>query len=97
MGKVRVCGGTCHKAKRPKCRCWCGGLFHGTGGREAREAFVQEFGLEKVPTTEQAFDEVTGQLDVFTEAPAGHRWRSAIAAAVAARAVAGKSLVAKAS
>lgn len=85
MGKVRVCGATCHKAKRPKCRCWCGGLFHGAGGQEARDAFAQEFGVDELPTTERAFLEQTGQGDLFSDASAGDHWRSAVAAAVAAR------------
>lgn len=37
--KTRVCGARCHNAKRAKCGCWCGGLFHGAAGQEAREAF----------------------------------------------------------
>ena len=40
MGKVRRCDGRCHRAKRPRCRCWCGGAFHGVNGAGAanREA-----------------------------------------------------------
>lgn len=86
MGKTRVCGGTCHKAKGAKCRCWCGGVFHGRGGKEAREAFAREFGLETLPTTERALNELTSQGDLFAGGSSGERWRSAIAAAVAARA-----------
>lgn len=41
---VRVCGATCHKARRAKCRCWCGGLFHGSQGGAARTAFADDFG-----------------------------------------------------
>lgn len=40
----RTCGERCHKAQRLKCRCWCGGLFHGEGGQAARDAFVEAFG-----------------------------------------------------
>jgi len=46
MGRVRVCGKVCHKAKCDKCTCWCGGLFHGAKGNLAREAFKEEFGSE---------------------------------------------------
>ena len=41
MGRVRRCNGRCHNAKRPRCRCWCGGAFHGAGGA-ANRAALQE-------------------------------------------------------
>lgn len=28
-GKLRVCNATCHNARKPKCDCICGGLYHG--------------------------------------------------------------------
>jgi hypothetical protein len=79
MGSTRVCGGTCHNAKRSKCRCWCGGVFHGAAGAEARGAFAREFGVVDLPTTEAAFGE--HQLDLFTGADKGDKWRAAIDAA----------------
>jgi hypothetical protein len=85
MGKTRVCGKTCHKARREKCRCWCGGIFHGGRGAPAREAFVREFGAQTVPTTEAVFNERTSQPSLFDDFSSGHRWRAAIAAAVMAR------------
>ena len=85
MGTVRVCGKTCHAAKRAKCRCWCGGLFHGAAGKEARDAFAREFAVDELPTTEQQFRDQTEQGDLFAEVGAGDRWRAAVAAAVAAR------------
>lgn len=44
--KHRRCDARCHNAKRPahRCKCWCGGLFHGAGGTEARAAFVRAYG-----------------------------------------------------
>jgi len=43
MGKVRRCDSRCHNARRPRCRCWCGGFFHGKDGAGAvnREALAQ--------------------------------------------------------
>lgn len=41
MGKVRRCNSRCHTAKRPRCRCWCGGAFHGSAGAANREALAQ--------------------------------------------------------
>ena len=43
MGRVRRCDSRCHNAKRPRCRCWCGGAFHGVDGAGAvnREALAQ--------------------------------------------------------
>lgn len=43
---VRVCGMRCHFAKRSKCVCWCGGLFHGESGQAARTVFRDAFGEE---------------------------------------------------
>ena len=42
MGKVRRCNSRCHHAKKPRCRCWCGGFFHGVDGAGAanREALT---------------------------------------------------------
>jgi hypothetical protein len=40
----RTCGKRCHDAQRQKCKCWCGGLFHGQAGHAARVAFVEAFG-----------------------------------------------------
>lgn len=36
-GKTRRCDGTCHDAKLPKCRCICGGRFHGIATRARTE------------------------------------------------------------
>ena len=41
MSKVRRCDKRCHNAKRPRCRCWCGGFFHGSGGAANRAALAQ--------------------------------------------------------
>ncbi|HEC62070.1 MAG TPA: hypothetical protein ENI27_07435 [bacterium] len=30
--KARRCGSRCHKAKGTRCKCWCGGHFHGASG-----------------------------------------------------------------
>ena len=38
MSKVRRCDKRCHNAKRPRCRCWCGGAFHGSAGTVNRQA-----------------------------------------------------------
>jgi len=46
MGKVRHCGKRCHEAKGTRCKCWCGGFFHGTGGSINRSALVS--GLTRV-------------------------------------------------
>jgi hypothetical protein len=38
VGKVRRCDKRCHNAKGPRCRCWCGGFFHGSAGAANRQA-----------------------------------------------------------
>ena len=43
MGKIRRCGSRCHNAKGSRCKCWCGGFFHGKDGAGAvnREALAR--------------------------------------------------------
>ncbi|MDD5537781.1 MAG: hypothetical protein PHF12_02305 [Candidatus Omnitrophica bacterium] len=41
MGKVRRCDKHCHSAKGIRCKCWCGGFFHGSGGAGNRAALAQ--------------------------------------------------------
>ncbi len=41
MGKVRRCDKRCHTAKGTRCRCWCGGFFHGTQGAANRATLAQ--------------------------------------------------------
>lgn len=41
MGKLRRCDQRCHKARGARCRCWCGGHFHGSAGAANREALHQ--------------------------------------------------------
>jgi len=78
MGKTRVCGGTCHKAKGSKCRCWCSGVFHGAAGADARENFLGAFGVEKVLTTEREFLKLTGARDLFTDETLGLGWQAKV-------------------
>lgn len=42
MGRRRSCGKRCHSARGPRCRCVCGGFFHGKDGAGAanREALA---------------------------------------------------------
>lgn len=78
MGKPRVCGGRCHKAKGAKCVCWCGGVFHGAGGADARGQFIEAFMVDKVPTTERVFNDVTGRRDLFTDETLGLGWKAKV-------------------
>jgi hypothetical protein len=41
MGKVRRCDKRCHTAKGTRCKCWCGGFFHGSSGAANRAALAQ--------------------------------------------------------
>ncbi len=57
MGKVRRCDKRCHNARRPRCRCWCGGFFHGSAGTANRAvlsgdttAFLKEHGSKEGET-----------------------------------------------
>jgi hypothetical protein len=73
---VRTCGATCHHARSAKCRCWCGGLFHGAAGEGLRNSFRAAMNTETLPTTEQQFRELTGQPSLFGEGlTAGDEWR----------------------
>ena len=82
MGKTRICGKRCHAAKTAKCRCWCGGTFHGVEGEAARATFQASFSLEKLPTTEAAFDHLT-HPNLFHDDAAD--WRTRVSAGVAAQ------------
>ena len=42
MSRVRRCDRRCHAAKGKRCRCWCGGFFHGSGGAANRAALAQD-------------------------------------------------------
>lgn len=72
MSTSRRCDARCHHAKREKCDCWCGGLFHGAKGAAAREAFAEVWG-EEVPPVEPSTTE-----PLFN---GGERWAKAIAKA----------------
>jgi len=37
MGKVRKCNVRCHTARGKRCKCWCGGAFHGANGADNRQ------------------------------------------------------------
>jgi hypothetical protein len=57
MGRIRRCDNRCHQARRPKCRCFCGGAFHGAAGAANRQALqdgatglLEEHGFEKGKT-----------------------------------------------
>ena len=40
--KGRRCDGTCHNAKKPNCKCICGGRYHGAGDM-AQEKLTQDW------------------------------------------------------
>lgn len=39
---TRRCDGTCHRARKPKCSCICGGRYHGAG-EQAQERLTQDW------------------------------------------------------
>lgn len=41
MGKIRRCDRRCHNAKGVRCRCWCGGYYHGAKGTANRIALAE--------------------------------------------------------
>ena len=52
MGKIRRCSSRCHSAKGTRCRCWCGGFFHGKNGAgTANRQALQEQTAEEVKRT----------------------------------------------
>ena len=48
MGKVRRCDSRCHNAKGTRCRCWCGGTFHGKDGAGAANREALASGITEV-------------------------------------------------
>ncbi len=43
--RQRRCDDRCHRAKGTRCKCICGGFFHGSAGAANREALAQNTGL----------------------------------------------------
>jgi hypothetical protein len=42
-GRARCCNSTCHAARETKCRCICGGRYHGVAvGKEGGPRSVEE-------------------------------------------------------
>lgn len=54
MGKIRRCNSRCHNAKVSRCKCWCGGHFHGSAGLVNREA-LQEAVDQRIFLVEHGF------------------------------------------
>ena len=42
MEKVRRCDSRCHNAKGSRCKCWCGGRYHGLGNEAADKLFKED-------------------------------------------------------
>jgi len=65
MTRLRRCDKRCHEAKGTRCKCWCGGFYHGEKGKANREAFkesvkfLDEHGNKK---GEAYFDQTEMQL-----------------------------------
>lgn len=36
MSRVRRCDDRCHEALGSRCKCWCGGFYHGASGSDNR-------------------------------------------------------------
>jgi len=51
-GKKGRCDARCHNAKRPKCKCCCGGHYHGAARDGTLEQKVQEFGSQIIKELE---------------------------------------------
>ena len=65
MGHVKTCDGRCHNAKKPRCHCWCAGVFHGAAGEHAREAFRRALGRSELPATHEEFKDAVAQTMLF--------------------------------
>ena len=60
-GSRRQCNARCHNAKKPKCRCICGGHFHGAG----RTGKLNEMDINT--ETEEIYHERANSLMVFNK------------------------------
>jgi hypothetical protein len=60
VSSVRTCGTACHYAKHSTCNCWCGGLFHGKPGTQARAKLIQLYGVlpSKEPESSSFYEAV---------------------------------------
>lgn len=76
MGKIRKCDQRCHNAKGTRCKCWCGGAFHGSAGAAARQAvldnpdILREYGFEHGKTVFRYQQELGGFNDAVQINPA---------------------------
>ena len=40
--RIRKCSDRCHRAKGTRCKCVCGGFFHGATGTVNRQALTEQ-------------------------------------------------------
>jgi hypothetical protein len=67
-GATGRCDAKCHKAKRQKCKCICGGLNHGVGQKQAAKNIpehLKEILKEGVYINIDAISEINAQQELF--------------------------------
>lgn len=57
-GRKGRCDARCHNAKHPKCKCCCGGRFHGAARDGTLPQKVEEFGDQLLKELEARGDSV---------------------------------------
>ena len=64
----RRCDATCHKAKKPKCTCICGGRYHGKGSSEAaQEQLTRDWLGEDWKERKAAVEAAGGSFEVLVQ------------------------------
>ena len=64
----RRCDARCHNARKPRCRCICGGVNHGVGLDQAR-ANTKEITDEQLVKTDRKSFAGTGARTIIREHP----------------------------
>jgi len=57
--RKRQCNASCHNARSPKCRCICGGRFHGKAREGMLQECVKQFTKEFLEKAKPYLDEAT--------------------------------------
>lgn len=63
-GTKRRCDGTCHNAKTPKCKCICGGFYHGSKRNGTFERIRRQQGQAIIAAARQSAADAGHPLEV---------------------------------
>lgn len=77
-GPPRVCGAVVEHSRQAQRACWCRGLFCGPGGRRASDQFYADFKTRRTAASEEQFQELARQGDLFDGAALRLKWTARV-------------------